>query len=265
MLSLIVGAFWQRRNAGLIACSPHCGSGDGPDLPQPTLNEHDPRPTVTDSGLVSATTGRTVWSDSRPPCGKKFKGGWFTLPDYGSSPCGPRRPVTGPAFSAHSPQCVWTLPHNGPRRSAALITHFSEGSGRWLHSRMAVGRRGAPPEGSGSRGPVGGDRVGPAEGSAACGTGVYGKVVWGPVTRRASDVATVILHQRHGRHVRSGGICSARRLPAPMLWSYTATSLGEALLCGPCRDRAMDASFGPEDALDHSDSGGAFEMDGRRH
>jgi len=75
----------------------------------------------------------------------------------------------------------------------------------------------------------------------------------------------IILRQRKGTHIRTGGICSMCRLPWPILWKYTHTSIGEASLCGDCRGKALEDSFGSEDALDHSDSGGGFETNRRKH
>jgi hypothetical protein len=94
-----------------------------------------------------------------------------------------------------------------------------------------------------------------------------------PRVARAVEAARNAIHPegpqiaittRHATRLAGPAECADCRGILKVGWQYQTNS-GPVILCGLCRDRALDRAFGHHDALDVAVSGGRFDSNRRRH
>jgi DNA-directed RNA polymerase subunit RPC12/RpoP len=74
----------------------------------------------------------------------------------------------------------------------------------------------------------------------------------------------IILQSKRGTRV-SGGQCDECNVKEKVLWKFSKSTRGTVYICSRCKPKVLDRSFGTTDALDSAYSGGAFEMNPRKH
>jgi hypothetical protein len=75
---------------------------------------------------------------------------------------------------------------------------------------------------------------------------------------------SVLLKSKRGTRVAGGVLCKQCRKNAAV-WRYEDSNYGVVFICGACKPKVLNRSFGRRDALDSSISGGGFETNRRKH
>ena len=75
----------------------------------------------------------------------------------------------------------------------------------------------------------------------------------------------VYLESKRGTKINEIKHCNNCGQLSKPVWRYSKSNFDEVFLCESCKYEVWDRSFGRIDAMDHADSGGAFEMNRRRH
>ena len=85
------------------------------------------------------------------------------------------------------------------------------------------------------------------------------------VRKKKTHAPRIVLKSRRGFRAQGNGRCDECGQEFVYVWRYTHSSHGTVHLCGECKPRVFDHSFGKKDALDFGYEGGAFESNRRRH
>jgi len=75
----------------------------------------------------------------------------------------------------------------------------------------------------------------------------------------------IILTSQRGTRVDEERLCDRCFKEHEVLWRYAESTQGTVHLCGVCKIKVYERSFGSVDALNMSVSGGGFETSKRRH
>jgi hypothetical protein len=82
---------------------------------------------------------------------------------------------------------------------------------------------------------------------------------------KRSKRSKLLLDTKRAKRIDESSICDECCEYVRVVWRYSYSNRGPVKLCTSCRAAALDWSFGKLDALDYAWSGGAVEMNRRRH
>jgi hypothetical protein len=83
--------------------------------------------------------------------------------------------------------------------------------------------------------------------------------------RRKKKKPQLVLVSKRGMRIPSKTECSLCHKAKSPVWHYAKSSRGPVNICGDCKPRLFDRSFGKKDALNYAETGGLYEGNRRKH